>query len=326
MDRAGRMSAEPQAPERYGPPLGTVPRPRRLLSGYAREPVARPRARAPRAAARRAWSESPLDGRPPFASDDPPAAAPFGTDRGRDLPALQVRREAQAAAARAAEAEVPHDLAEHARVDRRLHAALGLALRRALRGAALRARDRALDASCKRQGIPTSPIVFIPFLGAVIGMRGAPRDAYVEAKVGLAGPILGSLGALVVFGLGEVHRLRPAGRRGLRRLPAQPLQPRPDRAARRRPGRGRDPSLRLGGRARGHGRPLGHLAQPDPDPHPPARPLRGCLRRAPKAAPSCAVAGPARLRQGIGQGLELRLAARLDQLIDRRRQFLQPNV
>jgi Zn-dependent protease len=51
----------------------------------------------------------------------------------------------------------------------------------------------------RREGIPTSPILFVPFLGAVIGMRGMPRNAWVEAKVGLAGPLLGSAGAGVTL-------------------------------------------------------------------------------------------------------------------------------
>jgi Zn-dependent protease len=55
----------------------------------------------------------------------------------------------------------------------------------------------------KREGIPSGAPVFIPFLGALISMRGRPRDAYVEAKVGLAGPVLGTLGAAVVLALGE---------------------------------------------------------------------------------------------------------------------------
>lgn len=54
----------------------------------------------------------------------------------------------------------------------------------------------------RREGIPASAPVFIPFLGAVIAMRGMPRDAWVEAKVALAGPILGSLGAWVVLAAG----------------------------------------------------------------------------------------------------------------------------
>lgn len=48
----------------------------------------------------------------------------------------------------------------------------------------------------KHQGVKTSPIVFIPFLGAAIGMREMPKDAYREAQMALGGPILGSLGAL----------------------------------------------------------------------------------------------------------------------------------
>lgn len=48
----------------------------------------------------------------------------------------------------------------------------------------------------RRQGIKTSPIVFLPFLGAVIAMKSMPKDAYKEAQMALGGPILGSLGAL----------------------------------------------------------------------------------------------------------------------------------
>lgn len=51
----------------------------------------------------------------------------------------------------------------------------------------------------RRHGVPASAPVFIPFLGAAVGMKGLPRDAGVEAAVGLAGPLTGSLGALAVF-------------------------------------------------------------------------------------------------------------------------------
>ena len=47
----------------------------------------------------------------------------------------------------------------------------------------------------RRQGVPASAPLFIPFLGAVIGMKELPDDAWREAKVALAGPILGSVGA-----------------------------------------------------------------------------------------------------------------------------------
>jgi Zn-dependent protease len=55
----------------------------------------------------------------------------------------------------------------------------------------------------KRQGLPVSAPLFIPFLGAMIMLKGNPEDAWREAKVAIAGPILGSLGALATWGLGE---------------------------------------------------------------------------------------------------------------------------
>jgi Zn-dependent protease len=55
----------------------------------------------------------------------------------------------------------------------------------------------------RRQGVPASAPLFIPFLGAVVGMKQMPHDAWREARVALAGPILGSLGAAAVLGIGE---------------------------------------------------------------------------------------------------------------------------
>ncbi len=51
----------------------------------------------------------------------------------------------------------------------------------------------------RREGVRASAPVFIPFLGAIVAMREMPRDAYVEAKVGLAGPLVGSLAAFAVL-------------------------------------------------------------------------------------------------------------------------------
>ena len=56
----------------------------------------------------------------------------------------------------------------------------------------------------RREGVPASAPLFIPFMGAVVGMKQAPKDAAVEARVGLAGPILGSLGCLVPLALYDV--------------------------------------------------------------------------------------------------------------------------
>jgi len=53
----------------------------------------------------------------------------------------------------------------------------------------------------KREGIDASAPMFIPFLGAAVAMREMPRNALVEARVGLAGPILGTVGGLVVYGM-----------------------------------------------------------------------------------------------------------------------------
>lgn len=50
-----------------------------------------------------------------------------------------------------------------------------------------------------REGIPASAPVFIPFIGAFVAMRGLPRNAFIEAKVGIAGPILGCIGAWAVL-------------------------------------------------------------------------------------------------------------------------------
>jgi Zn-dependent protease len=47
----------------------------------------------------------------------------------------------------------------------------------------------------RREGIRASAPMFIPFLGAVISSRSLGDSALAEARVGLAGPILGSIGA-----------------------------------------------------------------------------------------------------------------------------------
>lgn len=53
----------------------------------------------------------------------------------------------------------------------------------------------------RREGIAASAPMFIPFLGAVVAMKELPDDAAAEARVGLAGPVLGSVGALAALGL-----------------------------------------------------------------------------------------------------------------------------
>jgi Zn-dependent protease len=53
----------------------------------------------------------------------------------------------------------------------------------------------------RREGIKASAPMFIPFLGAVIWARSFGGNAVAEARVGLAGPVLGSLGAAAVAGV-----------------------------------------------------------------------------------------------------------------------------
>jgi Zn-dependent protease len=53
----------------------------------------------------------------------------------------------------------------------------------------------------RREGIKASAPMFIPFLGAFVGMKELPKDAAAEARVGLAGPVLGSLACLVPWAI-----------------------------------------------------------------------------------------------------------------------------
>src|SRR5206468_7017179 len=47
----------------------------------------------------------------------------------------------------------------------------------------------------RREGLKASAPMFIPFMGAVIAARSLGENALAEARVGLAGPILGTVGA-----------------------------------------------------------------------------------------------------------------------------------
>src|SRR5919108_5737929 len=51
----------------------------------------------------------------------------------------------------------------------------------------------------KRQGLPVSAPLFIPFMGALISLKQMPHNAWREAKLAIAGPLLGSAGALALF-------------------------------------------------------------------------------------------------------------------------------
>ncbi|MBI4324948.1 MAG: site-2 protease family protein [Chloroflexi bacterium] len=55
--------------------------------------------------------------------------------------------------------------------------------------------------AAKRIGLRVGAPVFIPFMGAFIALKEAPKNAWIEAQVGIGGPLLGTLGAVVCFGI-----------------------------------------------------------------------------------------------------------------------------
>src|SRR5258706_528708 len=55
--------------------------------------------------------------------------------------------------------------------------------------------------AAKRLGLKVGAPVFIPFMGALIALKEAPRNAWIEAQVGIGGPLLGTIGAAVCEGI-----------------------------------------------------------------------------------------------------------------------------
>jgi Zn-dependent protease len=53
--------------------------------------------------------------------------------------------------------------------------------------------------AAKRLGLKVGAPVFIPFMGAIIALKEAPRNAWIEAQVGIGGPLLGAAGAAVCY-------------------------------------------------------------------------------------------------------------------------------
>jgi len=50
-------------------------------------------------------------------------------------------------------------------------------------------------------GLSASPPIFIPFVGALINLRQNPPNAKVEAIIGIAGPVAGTLGSIACYAL-----------------------------------------------------------------------------------------------------------------------------
>jgi Zn-dependent protease len=49
--------------------------------------------------------------------------------------------------------------------------------------------------AARKCGLKVGAPVFIPFMGAIIALKEAPRNAWIEAQVGIGGPMLGTIGA-----------------------------------------------------------------------------------------------------------------------------------
>ncbi|MCW2545167.1 MAG: peptidase [Frankiales bacterium] len=57
----------------------------------------------------------------------------------------------------------------------------------------------------RARGIEAGLPVFLPFFGAFVNMKSAPRSAYDESLSGIAGPVFGTVGAFVCLWLGGVY-------------------------------------------------------------------------------------------------------------------------
>ena len=55
--------------------------------------------------------------------------------------------------------------------------------------------------AAKKCGLKVGAPIFIPFMGALIALKDAPKNAWIEAQVGIGGPILGTIGAAACEGI-----------------------------------------------------------------------------------------------------------------------------
>ncbi len=74
-------------------------------------------------------------------------------------------------------------------------------------------------------GLSVGTPVFIPFMGALIALKDAPKDAWMEAWVGIGGPLLGTAGAAVCEALFVLTGNPLFPRAGLFGVPSEPVQP-----------------------------------------------------------------------------------------------------
>jgi len=57
----------------------------------------------------------------------------------------------------------------------------------------------------KREGVQISGMLFVPFLGAAVGARSMGGNALAEARIGLAGPVLGTLATAALIPIAEAQ-------------------------------------------------------------------------------------------------------------------------
>ena len=158
----------------------------------------------------------------------------------------------------------------HRRLDARLHRGLragsGAGASRSASCFLLLVHELGHVAELRRQGVPATAPLFIPFLGAVVGMKQMPHNVWKEAQVALGRPDRRQPRRGRRAGPPAKRSTRTCCRARLHRLLPQPLQPDPGLAARRRP-RGRSAApCPLGGRAGVAAR--ADDPAPEPDPHP----------------------------------------------------------
>jgi Zn-dependent protease len=55
--------------------------------------------------------------------------------------------------------------------------------------------------AAKWLGLKVTTPAFIPFVGALITLKESPRNAWIEAQVGIGGPLLGTIGAIGCIGI-----------------------------------------------------------------------------------------------------------------------------
>ena len=59
--------------------------------------------------------------------------------------------------------------------------------------------------AARRCGLDVGAPTFIPFVGAWVAMKDMPRDVATEAYIGLAGPVVGTLGAMAAYWLAQLN-------------------------------------------------------------------------------------------------------------------------